>query len=156
MKFLICTAVLAMVGCGVVPQAQPEPVGGTRDLVGGHKRLYAQEVAYEQYCVWMESKTGKSTQLLTQRGALGIKQLEKLIGNQTYWEYLTSIWFWLSYGVWADEIRLREDRLAALQVRDVDLAVLTKRFDKIVTRIQLAKTEAFASSCAEFDPVLSR
>ena len=149
MKVLICTAMLVMVGCGVVPQAQLEPVGGTRDLVSKEQRLYAQEVAYEQYCVFMESKTGKSTQLLTQRGALGIKQLEKLIGNQTYWEYLTSIWFWLSYGVWADEIRVREDRFAAMQVRDVDLAVLTKRFDKITARIRNAKPKTAASGDAK-------
>ena len=152
MKFLICVAVLVMVGCGVVPQAQLEPVGGTRDLVSTEQRLYVQKVSDDEYCVLLEDKRDKSTALLTDHGALSAKELEKLLRNRTYWQVFWQFtWFYPG-----SEVMLRTNRLAALQVRDAKLAVPQKQFDKIVARIRIAKPENFSRQCDKLNPVLNR
>ncbi len=154
MKIFIYAAMLAIAGCGVVPQERLEPVGGTRDLVSKEQRLYVQEVGDDQHCVLMESKAGKSTVLLTKSGALIELQLRSLIGDMSDWAVFM---YALSLFSAADEIerQVREDRLAALHVRDTNMALTPARFKAIVAGIRKANPVPDASSCEEFDPALN-
>ena len=152
MKNFMCAAMMTMVGCGIVPQERLEPVGGTRDLVSSAYRLYARESAAKgYYCVLVESKSYKSTELLTRRGALSEKQLKKLLRNITH---LEAVVMFFTDAVLTEQ-SLREDRLAALQVRDAHLALTTERFNAIVARLSSAKPqpEIPSSSCDKFASV---
>ena len=142
MKFLMYTAMLAVIGCGV-----HAPVGETRDLVSTQNRLYAHYVAVDRYCVFMQDKRNDAIELLTQRGALNKKQLEKSLRDLTYWQT-----FWKSFlltGSYTDQVRAVEDRLAALQIRESRLALTTQSFYKIVERIQAAKPSTTSCAAAE-------
>ena len=140
MKIFMLSTALIIVSCGV--QEQRTPIGGTRDLVSEKHRLYAQKVGYG-YCVLMKNKRNKSTELLTAQGSLSEKQLKKLLRDRTFWQ----IFWWSFSGSYADEIRAREDRFAALLVRDAHTAITAKRFNAIVDRIRSAEPDGASSSC---------
>ena len=144
MKIFMLSAVLIIVGCGV--QEQRTPIGGTRDLVSKKHRLYAQKLRHGYgYCVRMKNKRNKSTELLTAHGSLSEKQLKKLLRDRAFWQVFG--WHLISIDFFADEIRVREDRFAALLVRDAHTAITAKRFNAIVDKIRSAEPDGASSSC---------